>query len=222
MQQGTPKTNKKNSKDPPNLRLHPPLRLLPPLPNPQLLTQHIPPIITRTIPPSHIPRLLQKRTQRPDRGPIRITIVFHGAISPFELFHLRIHASLRPALLAVAARDDVFVREELLQLAAHGGGVVVAGDFAQRFVEGDGAPVGVLGLGFGELFGFGGGAGFELGVRVGVFFVRVGCFGGGGLFGLGFGVGLHAEVVGKVFEVLGGAGGHPDLLGHVEVGLMVC
>lgn len=73
----------------------------------------------------------------------------------------------------VGAGDGGFVGEELFELAPDSGCVVVAGDFAFDFGEGDVAVVGFGG------FGGGGGGGVD------VFFVSGGdCFGGG--FGVGF------------------------------------
>ena len=72
------------------------------------------------------------------------------------------------------AGDEGFGGKEGFELAADGGGVVVAGDFGFDFGEGDGAVVG-----FGGVWG---------GDGVDVFFVG----GGGGVFEGGFGVGFFA------------------------------
>lgn len=82
------------------------------------------------------------------------------------------------------AGNGGFVGEEFLELAADGGCVVVAGDFAFQFIQGD-----VLIVAFVRLRGFGFGGGFGgRGVGVDVLFVRL-LF---RRFGRGFGVWLTA------------------------------
>ena len=88
-----------------------------------------------------------------------------------ELSHLGCHGRLAPFF--GGAGDEGFGGEEGFELAADGGGVVVAGDFGFDFGEGDIAPVALGGFGVGD--------------GVNVLFV-----GGGGVFGGGFGVGFFA------------------------------
>lgn len=116
-------------------------------------------------------------------------MTLHCTHATFQHLHLFRHASLRPFF--IGARDILLVSQQLVELAADDGRVVVAGDFVVEFIEGDVAEVAVLGLDFGDGFGE---LGFGRGFCVGVFLVGIG-FAGGTLGGFGFGVRGDAGVV---------------------------
>lgn len=99
-----------------------------------------------------------------------------------QLLHLGRHARLVP-FLAVRAGDGALVGDELVELAADRGRVIVAGDFAVDLFEFDGAVVMLVG-------GRGGGGG---GIGVDVLLVgRVIAF----VFGFGGGLGVGICPVG--------------------------
>lgn len=181
----------------------PGLGLLPALPDAQLLQKHIAPVVGRAIAATHLALLLEEGPEASRAGAGGVAVTLDGTHSALELFHLFGHASLGPFL--GGAGDVLLVGQELVELATDDGCVVVAGDFAVEFIEGDVAEIVVLRLDFGGGFGeFGFGGGF----RVGVLFVGIGL--GGGAFGrFGFGVGGDASVV-----VFGGEGFG---FGHIDV-----
>lgn len=113
-----------------------------------------------------------------------------------ELLHLARHARLVP-FLAVRAGNGALIRDELVELAADGARVVVAGDFAIDLVEFDGAVV--------LLVGGGGGGGGGVGIDV-LFVGRAFWFG----FALGRGLGVGVCSVGGG----GGAAGTTGCFGH--------
>ena len=81
-------TESKQTKDLPVLSFLIRFRLLHALPKAQLLARHITPIVRRGIATSHFARLFQEIHSTADGKPVELLIVFHGAVSPFQLFHL--------------------------------------------------------------------------------------------------------------------------------------
>ena len=101
--------------------------------NPQFLQQHITPVITRAIAASQLSALLQEVRQAPGTGTRSVLVIRHGVSTHLKLLHLTDHGGLCPFL--ARTRDVRLLREEFLELAADGGGVVVARDFSFDLVE---------------------------------------------------------------------------------------
>lgn len=149
-----------------NLGFLPGRGLLPALPDAQLFQKHIAPVVGWAVAATHLALLLEEGPEASRAGASGVAVTLDGTHSALQLFHLFRHACLGPFL--GGAGDVLLVGQELVELATDHGSVIVAGDFAVEFREGNVAEVVVLRLDFGGGFGeFGFGSGF----RVGVLFV---------------------------------------------------
>ena len=131
---------------------------------------HVAPVVRRRIGPAHVARLLEKRPEHPVRRAGRVGARRLDGVRPLlELLHDAGHRRLVELLLG--PRDLGLVGEQLVQLAAHRRGVVVARHLVLDLVQHDVHPVRLDGR-----VGLGGRLGFARGLlwHVGRCVVRVG------------------------------------------------